>query len=100
MTKHQIRIIYGGIFPKVRGWTPEKVKEALDFLETEGIRVIDTAACYLESEELLGVTDAATRFTIDTKVSGGLSESMSTTESVIQSCENSLTRLRTTSVGL
>ncbi|KAF9886721.1 hypothetical protein FE257_011098 [Aspergillus nanangensis] len=68
MIEHQIKIIYGGIFVKARGWTPEGVREVLNFLENEGIKVIDTAASYPDSEELLGIADAGARFTIDTKV--------------------------------
>ncbi|KAG2421313.1 hypothetical protein HFD88_005287 [Aspergillus terreus] len=100
MTNTTIKVIYGGFFSKHRGSTPEKVREVLDYLAEEGITTIDTAEAYLESEELLGEAGAAARFTIDTKVSGGLSQLEATEQNVITSAEASLQKLKTTSVDV
>jgi Aldo/keto reductases, related to diketogulonate reductase len=64
----------------------------------KGSGTIDTAEIYGESEEFLGMADAATRFTIDTKFSGGLSQLEPTEERIVKSCKESLEKLKTSSV--
>ncbi|KAL5358586.1 NADP-dependent oxidoreductase domain-containing protein [Aspergillus floccosus] len=100
MTNNMIKLIYGGFFSKNQGATPEKVREILDYLEEEGISTIDTAEVYFESEELLGEAGAAARFTVDTKVGGGLSQLEATEENVVTSVEASLQKLKTTCVDV
>lgn len=72
----------------------------MQYLENEGVQTIDTAEIYGESEEFLGMTGAATRFTIDTKFSGGLSQLEPTKENIVKSCEERLKKkkLKTSSV--
>ena len=98
MINDPLKIIYGGFFAKYRGHTKETVEEVLQYLEKKGIQKIDTAEIYYESEQFLGMTGAATRFKIDTKFSGGLSNLEPTEENVVKSGENSLINLRTGSV--
>lgn len=95
---NNVKIVYGGFFVKYRGHTVETVEEVLQYLEKEGIQTIDTAEIYGESEEFLGMAGAATRFTIDTKFSGGLSRLEPTEENIVKSCEDSLKKLKTNSV--
>lgn len=97
---NNVKIVYGGFFVKYRGHTLKTVEEALQYLENEGVQTIDTAEIYGESEEFLGMAGAATRFTIDTKFSGGLSQLEPTEEHIVKSCEESLKKLKTSSVDV
>jgi aryl-alcohol dehydrogenase-like predicted oxidoreductase len=101
MANTNLKIVFGGaVFNNFSGFsTPEKVEEVLKALETEGINVIDTARAYGTSEELLGHTNAASRFTVDTKYPGGLVPGESTKEIVIAAGEESLKKLKTDCVS-
>lgn len=88
MTTNGISIIFGGAcFVES---TVEEVDSWLNVLERASIKNIDTAELYGQSQFLLGKTGAPSRFTIDTKVPGGLGGDLSTAEAVFQSGKRSL----------
>ena len=101
MVNTDLKIVFGGAgFNNLSKYsTPEKVEEMLKLLETEGVKAVDTAQVYGNSEELLGETDAASRFIIDTKYPGGLVPGESTKEIVIAAAEESLKKLKTDCVS-
>ena len=101
MVNTNLKIVFGGAgFNNFsRFSTPEKVEEVLKVLETESVQVIDTAQAYGTSEELLGQTNAASRFIVDTKYPGGLVPGKSTEEIVIAAGEESLKKLKTDCVS-
>ncbi|KAJ5487613.1 hypothetical protein N7530_001913 [Penicillium desertorum] len=80
-----IKIIWGGasIVDKVSYPTLESISEVLDILHAKGIKNIDTAKRYSNSEELLGKLQAHSRFTIDSKFPGGAGPEPSTPESLL-----------------
>lgn len=96
-----IKIIWGGasIMNEAAYPTLESIEEALDILQSNGIKTIDTAKIYNNSEELLGKVHADSRFTIDSKYPGGFSPDPSTPESLVTSLNESLARLQTGQVS-
>lgn len=77
----------------------EKMKEAISILQAEGIKYIDTAAIYGESEKFLGELDASKTHTIDTKYPGGFAGS-SSKEKILATANESLKKLQTNQVCL
>ena len=65
--------IYGAaaFSPERRFKTVEAAKEVLDFLEQEGVKQLNTAQLYGDSERTLGELKAGNHFTIDTMGAGG-----------------------------
>ncbi|CAI7586711.1 unnamed protein product [Penicillium glandicola] len=92
-----IKIIWGGasIMDEVAYPTLESINEVLDILHAKGIKIIDTAKLYKNSEELLGKLHADSRFIIDSKYPGGFSSEPSTPESFLASLDESLALLQT-----
>ncbi|KAJ5959934.1 Aldo/keto reductase subgroup [Penicillium vulpinum] len=92
-----IKIIWGGasIMDEVAYPTLESINEVLDILEAKGIKHIDTAKLYNNSEELLGKIHADSRFTIDSKYPGGFSSEPSTPDSFLADLNRSLALLQT-----
>jgi aflatoxin B1 aldehyde reductase len=101
MANKAVKIVFGGAAfgAAVDFSTPEQVEDALNVLEKEGIKAIDTAQAYGTSEEMLGKTGAAARFVIDTKYPGGLTPNDATKETVIAGGRESLKKLNTTCVS-
>lgn len=90
----------GGIFTAPFVESAEEVQEYLDLLEELGIKIIDTAAMYGDSEKLLGETKAASKFNIDTKHPGGMNSEPSTKDVVVASGKGSLEKLATSQVDV
>jgi aflatoxin B1 aldehyde reductase len=69
-----VKIVFGGGgFSAGRNWPDAKTaKLALDALKAHGIKVIDTAQIYGDSEAILGELNAGEDFIIDTKSKGGI----------------------------
>ncbi|UPL01760.1 hypothetical protein LCI18_012694 [Fusarium solani-melongenae] len=66
-----IKIVLGaGVFWLYTNWTAEGVEEFLSTFVAGGIKEIDTAQVYGESELILGTNDASKRFDISTKLPG------------------------------
>jgi len=76
------------------------INAVLDVLETEGIKRIDTAQIYGNSEEYLGKVKASSRFTIDTKVGGALRPGTATKEGVVKAAKESMQKLGTNKVDV
>lgn len=70
-----------------------------EILEDLDITNIDTAEMYSSSEEILGKVDAASKFTVDTKLISGLGPRPCTKNLVIESCAISLKKLKTDTVS-
>ncbi|KAK4964222.1 hypothetical protein LTR66_012411 [Elasticomyces elasticus] len=71
----------------------EKLKEVFGVLEKYGVKIIDTAQLYGDSEELLGQAKAGSRFTIDTKAKGGFAAGSGTKENIISEAKESIRKL-------
>ena len=89
-------VVFGGLVP---GYPLPKLEEFLSVLEKGGVKDIDTAQMYFDSEKLLGEVHAASRFSIDTKHIGGAGPGESTKEKVIARAEQSLANLQTKCVS-
>ncbi len=88
----------GGAFMSEEIFGPvEEMKEAISILQAEGIKYIDTAALYGESEKFLGDLGASKTHTIDTKYPGGFAGT-SSKEKIIASANESLKKLQTNQV--
>lgn len=77
------------------GFTPGRVRQVLELLANAGIKTIDTAQGYWDSEVIIGeAANASLGFTIDTKVSYGLLPAIDMTkENVIKAGQQSLKNL-------
>lgn len=102
MATNNLKLVFGGgMITTDNGYgTPEKVQGFLDVLAELGIKDIDTAFIYGDSEELLGKVNATSQFTIDTKFPGGFVSGSSSKDKVIEAGQTSLQRLKTDSVCL
>lgn len=69
--------------------TPEALHEVFDIMEKGDCKIVDTAALYGQSEEILGKSGVGKRFTVDTKHKGGFQPGYATKENVIGDAENS-----------
>ncbi|OCL05479.1 Aldo/keto reductase [Glonium stellatum] len=78
----------------------ESVKAVLQLCKKEGVKEIDTAKVYGESEEMLGAIDAGKDFIISTKVPGGFEEGSATKENIIKDIKSSLQRLKMDKVDI
>lgn len=90
-----LRIIFGaGTLNRMGGFKASKdIKGMLDVIEEVGIKDLDTATAYGESEEWLGENKAASRFEISTKYPGVASPEPSTKDRVISIGNSSLEKL-------
>jgi aflatoxin B1 aldehyde reductase len=68
-----LKIVFGaaGFNPGSAFPDSEAINAGLDLLEKNGVKTLDTAQRYGESEKLLGEANAGSRFIIDTKSQGG-----------------------------
>lgn len=68
-----LKIVFGaaGFNPGTAFGDHKAINEVLDVLEKNGVKNLDTAQLYGQSEEVLGEVDAGKRFIIDTKSKGG-----------------------------
>jgi aryl-alcohol dehydrogenase-like predicted oxidoreductase len=78
--------------------TLESINAALDILQANGVKTIDTARFYMNSEERLGQANASSRFAIDTKHPGGIAPEASSQESIVSIANESLNYLQTDQV--
>ena len=99
MAAHVKLIFGGGSFMEAAAPEPGYIDEALNILHEAGVKNIDTARIYQDSEELLGKAHAHSRFTIDTKYPGGLAPEPSSKESLVETLEESLKLLQTDQVS-
>ncbi|OCK73142.1 Aldo/keto reductase [Lepidopterella palustris CBS 459.81] len=98
-----IKVVFGGgLFSG--NWPAyhdeESVKRILELLKREGIKEIDTAQIYGDSELLLGAVSAGNDFIIDTKVPGGWIPGSATKETVINDIKASIKRLNVEKVDI
>ncbi|KAJ6020569.1 hypothetical protein N7540_006073 [Penicillium herquei] len=73
----------------------ETVKYILDKLQEKGVKSIDTATIYDNSEELLGQAHAADCFAVSTKYPGGFLPQPGTNDTLLACAEDSLAKLQT-----
>lgn len=78
--------------------TLDSINAALDILQANNIKTIDTARIYLSSEERLGQVKASSRFAIDTKHPGGFAPEANSQESISSIANQSLSYLQTDQV--
>ncbi|PGH21420.1 hypothetical protein AJ80_03211 [Polytolypa hystricis UAMH7299] len=103
MVNNGVKIVFGGASltsSSASFGTVEKVKEVLDILKQGGVKAIDTAQTYGDSEEMLGEAKAASRFDIDTKDPGGFSGDSATAQKVVERGNESFTKLKADSVNI
>jgi len=106
MSTHSgIKVIFGGggfgYNPQASFSGVEGVKQALDILEANGVKNIDTAQLYGDSEKLLGLAEAGKRFTLDTKSRGGFDKGNALKPEVLsQLAHESIEKLHTKPVDI
>jgi len=95
MSSESITVVFGAASIGNReGWNTEtELDAAFKVLEAHGVKVLDSAQLYGESEKTLGQVKAGERFTIDTKWIGGWSPGSATKEAVISSAKESIKKL-------
>ncbi|KAJ5327424.1 Aldo/keto reductase subgroup [Penicillium brevicompactum] len=91
-----VKLIWGGasIMDNIALPEVDALNEFLDILQARGVTNIDTARVYANSEERLGA-HADSRFAIDSKYPGGVSQEPSTPESLVSILQQSLDLLQT-----
>ena len=101
MAKEGIKLVFGtaSFQPGPSGTTYDDAMKQLTVLEEFGVKTIDTAYIYGDSEVWLGSADAASRFILDTKHPGGASQEHATEQEVVEKAQKSLERLKTGSVS-
>lgn len=97
MLVNGINVVFGGV--AFAGPSVDEATEWLQTLEALGITNIDTAEAYASSEEVLGKVNAASKFTLDTKLLSGLGPNPCTKDVVIESGKSSLRKLNTDTVS-
>lgn len=93
----------GGLGSRGEFATDEGVEKILSILSKHNVSHIDTAQLYGEgkSEQVLGRTNAAKTFTIDTKwISGWKGEAWASQEKIVSSAKQSLEDLKTNQVDI
>lgn len=97
-----LKIIFGaGSFNKMIGYqSAEDIKGMLDLIGELGIKDLDTATVYGESESWLGENKAASRFDIGTKYPGVAWPEPATEDQVISVGKSSLEKLATKQVDI
>jgi aflatoxin B1 aldehyde reductase len=94
--------IYGAasFSPERKFKTPEAANEVLDALIQANILHINTAQLYGQSEKTLGLLEAGTRFTIDTKAAGGAVPGALGRDEIVRRGKTSLENLGVTQVNI
>ncbi len=91
-----IKIVFGAAWGL---WTNDETgPKLLDILREEGIREIDTARGYVDSEKKIGERGAAQEFIIGTKFSGVWAKQPANREEILKSAATSLELLKTDKV--
>lgn len=88
-------VLGGGPFGNRATYDPNFLSVVVEL----GIKNIDTATIYNESEAVLGENDAPSRFVVDTKFPGGFGSEPSTKENIIKIGNESLKKLKTKTVS-
>lgn len=91
-----LKVAFGGagVGPERTFKDEETCKKLYDVLEKGGCKIIDSAQLYAGSEQLLGETDAGSRFTIDTKWMGGFQPGLLNTKIIVESAKESMEKLK------
>ncbi|KAL6405266.1 putative aldehyde reductase [Ilyonectria robusta] len=90
-----INLVLGGaVFWNQNDWATEDVVAYLDALAVGGVKEIDSAQVYGDSELILGNNGASNRFDISTKIPGAISPGSFRREEVVGRTHQSLERLR------
>jgi len=97
------KIVFGaGMFNRKMPAFPdlESVNAILQLCEKEGIKEIDTAKIYGDSEEMLGAVGAGKDFIISTKIPGGWEAGSTTKENIIKDVKGAMQRLKMEKVDI
>ncbi|KAL4936590.1 hypothetical protein BDV06DRAFT_233294 [Aspergillus oleicola] len=96
-----VELVFGsGTFMQEEDFEGHDAKvKGLSVLQAEGVKYIDTAHIYGNSEEILGKLGAAKSFTMDTKYPGGFGP-VSSKERIIAIADESLKKLQTDQVDV
>ena len=102
MTSENITVVFGtaaiGCNPIFGG--NDVVQHLYAVLDKHGIKIIDSAQLYGDSEVVLGGTQAGNRFTIDTKWYGGFKAGNLKKENIIATAKESIERLKVKQVDV
>lgn len=93
-------ILGGGIFWSKDQWSPSKLQTFLDCLAAAGVKSIDTAQLYGESEAVLGEASSRTEFEIGTKLPGITVPGSFQTEQVVERTQESLRKLNVDQIDI
>ncbi|KAH8900747.1 aldehyde reductase [Thozetella sp. PMI_491] len=93
-----VKVVYGAAWPS---WSSDETgPKILDILREEGVKEIDTARGYTNSEEKIGQRNASSEFAIGTKFSGVWAGVPATREEIWNSATTSLEMLKTDQVDI
>ncbi|KAK7018456.1 aflatoxin B1 aldehyde reductase member 4 [Favolaschia claudopus] len=97
-----VKAVFGGYpFGPGRYFSDEEsIQKVYQLLEEGGCDTIDTARLYGPSEEWMGKTGGAKRFTIDSKTPGGFVAGTSTGAGILQHAKESVERLKVKSLDV
>lgn len=81
-------------------WTSDEyINEAFKILQAHGVKNLDTAQLYGNSEQKLGEVKAGDKFIIDTKWTGGFVAGSASKDNIISSAKESIKKLGVKQVG-
>jgi aryl-alcohol dehydrogenase-like predicted oxidoreductase len=97
-----LKVVFGaaGFNPGQNYPTLEDAKVLLDLLEQNGVKNLDTAQLYGESESVIGRVNAGDRFIIDTKAKGGFVPGSLEPETLYKLAHESLVKLKVKQVDI
>lgn len=93
-------ILGGGIFWSKDQWSPGKLNTFLECVAAIGVKGIDTAQMYGESEAVLGEAGSRQDFEIGTKLPGITVPGSFHTEQVVESTQESLRKLKVDQIDI
>lgn len=101
MSSQSIKVILGtASWGNNDPWTSsEYINEALKILQAHGVKNLDSAQLYGNSEQKLGEVKAGDKFIIDTKWTGGFVPGSASKDNIISSAKESIKKLGVKQVG-
>lgn len=95
MSQDSIKVVFGTAGAL---FTDDTAPEIYKILQDGGVKTLDTAQLYQGKEEVIGRTEGAKKFIVDTKEFGGFKAKTATKDGVIQRGQESIKSLATDQV--
>lgn len=95
MSSSELQVVFGGgAFGNYEPYiNPEDVKRAFSILEKHGVKKIDSAQLYGQSEATLGANNAGDKFILDTKWVAGWNPGSATSDAIVATAKKSIQTL-------